>query len=286
MTFRTIKQIIPARRDDIGDLVTRRPLPSNGVPQIDPFLFLNHHGPQIYPPNNSGLPFGPHPHRGFETVTFILDGSLSHLDTGGGESIVGAGGVQWMTAGKGLIHAELSPHTFKEKGGPLEILQLWVNLPSKLKMVEPDYKEIPKEIIPTIKLSDGAAFRAVSGAPEAPKKSLIGTTLGLLTLSAGTRLELDIPDTHNILFYVISGHLQISQSKVSKWHLVEFDRDGDRLELTAENDCLILFGHSEPIGEPIFPYGPFVMNTREEIIKAVQDYESGLFGDPRSLAGK
>src|SRR4051812_5286602 len=102
MASRTVNALHPAYRDDIGDLVTRRPLPGPGLPQLDPFLFLNHHGPQTYPPNNKGLPFGPHPHRGFETVTFILEGELAHLDTGGHESIIGAGGAQWMTAGSGL----------------------------------------------------------------------------------------------------------------------------------------------------------------------------------------
>ena len=115
---RSVLRQHPAHRDDIGDLVTRRPVPGPGIEQIDPFLFLNHHGPQTYPPNNRGLPFGPHPHRGFETVTFILEGELAHNDSGGGESIIRAGGVQWMTAGSGLIHAELSPESFKRAGGP------------------------------------------------------------------------------------------------------------------------------------------------------------------------
>ena len=107
MAARTVRRTHAAYRDDIRDLVTRRPLPGPQLAQLDPFLFLNHHGPQTYPPNNHGLPFGPHPHRGFETVTFILEGELSHLDSGGHESVIRAGGVQWMTAGSGLVHAEL-----------------------------------------------------------------------------------------------------------------------------------------------------------------------------------
>src|SRR5438105_13152255 len=119
-------------------LVTRRPVPGPGLAQVDPFLFLNHHGPQTYQPGNCGLPFGPHPHRGFETVTFILAGSLAHYDTSGHESVIDAGGVQWMTAGSGLIHAEVSPPAFKRDGGALEILQLWINLPARLQMTPPD----------------------------------------------------------------------------------------------------------------------------------------------------
>src|SRR5947209_6888005 len=134
MSTRTVRALHVGVRDDIGDLVTRRPLPGHGVDQIDPFLFLNHHGPQTYPPGNRGLPFGPHPHRGFETVTFIIEGELAHRDTAGHESVIDGGGVQWMTAGSGLVHAELSPESFRRTGGPLDILQLWVNLPARLKM--------------------------------------------------------------------------------------------------------------------------------------------------------
>src|SRR5512139_1974320 len=137
--MRTVAALHPALRDDIADLVTRRPLPGPGLAQVDPFLFLNHHGPQVYPPENPGLPFGPHPHRGFETVTFILAGELAHRDTAGHESVIGAGGVQWMTAGSGLVHSELSPPEFRRRGGPLEILQLWINLPARLKMAPPAY---------------------------------------------------------------------------------------------------------------------------------------------------
>src|SRR5690349_23253713 len=134
MPAKTVLAQHAAYRDDIGDLQTRRPVPGPKVAQVDPFLFLNHHGPQIYPPNNGGLPFGPHPHRGFETVTFILEGDLTHKDSSGAASVIQEGGIQWMTAGSGLVHAEISSGKFKEEGGPLEILQLWVNLPSKFKM--------------------------------------------------------------------------------------------------------------------------------------------------------
>jgi quercetin 2,3-dioxygenase len=139
MTAKTVLALHAAQRDDIGDLTTRRPLPGSGLDQLDPFLLLNHHGPQTYGPNNSGLPFGPHPHRGFETVTFVLDGELAHRDSAGHESVITAGGVQWMTAGSGLVHEEVSPEAFRRDGGSLELLQLWVNLPGRLKMSPPRY---------------------------------------------------------------------------------------------------------------------------------------------------
>src|SRR5687768_9690885 len=132
-SLRTLKAIHKAEYDPIGGLVTYRAMPTRNFPmnRLDPFIFLNHHGRQVYPPGNPGLPFGPHPHRGFETVTFILEGELTHKDSSGAESVIREGGVQWMTAGSGLIHAEISSEVFKQKGGPLEILQLWVNLPAK-----------------------------------------------------------------------------------------------------------------------------------------------------------
>lgn len=154
-TNQAVRRVIaqhPAKRDDIGDLTTRRPLPGPGLDQLDPFLFLNHHGPQTYPANNHGLPFGPHPHRGFETVTFILEGSLAHADSARHQSVINAGGVQWMTAGSGIVHAEISPPEFLRDGGPLEILQLWVNLPARLKMSEPRYVGLQQESIPSIAL--------------------------------------------------------------------------------------------------------------------------------------
>ncbi|HLG41477.1 MAG TPA: pirin family protein, partial [Chitinophagaceae bacterium] len=155
--MRTIKGVHNAVYEPIADLVTYRAMPSPAIPMnaVDPFIFLNHHGWQEYSPENQGLPFGPHPHRGFETVTFILEGDLTHKDSNGNQSVILAGGVQWMVAGKGLIHAEISSDEFKSKGGPLEILQLWINLPAKYKMTEPFYKGLQKADIPEVLVDDG-----------------------------------------------------------------------------------------------------------------------------------
>lgn len=278
LNLRTVKEIIPAGRDDIGSLVTRRPLPSRGLPDLDPFLFLNHHGPQNYPQNNSGLPFGPHPHRGFETVTFIIEGSLSHHDTGGGESIVTTGGVQWMTAGRGLVHAELSPEAFKREGGPLEILQLWVNLPATLKMTEPRYIEVPAKAIDNIALAKGVNFKAVSGSDASPVQPHYDITLGTLAFEAADDIEIPIPSAHEILFYTIRGQVTLNGSEVPEWHLARLNRDGDAIQIDTSSDALILFGHAEPFGEPIVSHGPFVMNSAEEIRQAIIDYKDGKFG--------
>ena len=188
MQPRKVVRLHAAYRDDIADLVTRRPLPGPALPHLDPFLFLNHHGPQTYPPGNRGLPFGPHPHRGFETVTFILEGELSHLDSGGHESVIRAGGVQWMTAGRGLVHAELSPESFKRSGGSLAILQLWVNLPARLKMTQPAYVGLEAADIPKVDVPGGQielisdSFGGATG-PVAPASTCQANSKNCVALS-------------------------------------------------------------------------------------------------------
>jgi redox-sensitive bicupin YhaK (pirin superfamily) len=280
MTPKTLKRLHSAQRDDIGDLVTRRPLPGPAIPQLDPFLFLNHHGPQVYPANNRGLPFGPHPHRGFETVTFILDGELSHLDSGGHESVIGPGGVQWMTAGSGLVHAELSPASFKQSGGPLEILQLWVNLPGRLKMTTPNYLGLQGAQIPKVVVG-GTTIEVVSGEVAGvvgPFPSLIGIEMSVVRLAPGATLTLPVAQGRAVFVYVVSGEITIGGQRAPAWNLVELNDDGDIVQFDAEAGAVVLLGHAEPIGEPVFAHGPFVMNTREEIIQAIDDYNAGKFG--------
>ena len=281
MTGRKIRRRHAAYRDDIGELVTRRPLPGPGLQQIDPFLFLNHHGPQLYPPDNQGLPFGPHPHRGFETVTFILDGELAHRDTAGHESVIRAGGVQWMTAGRGLIHSELSPQDFMRCGGPLEILQLWVNLPARLKMTAPAYVGLQSEAIPALPTADGRGrvnlIAGRWGGAEGPIRSLTGVFMSTVELARGGSVDLADLGGRNVFLYVVRGRIDIGGASVAEHSLVELHDDGDRLAIRALDDAMLLFGHAQPIGEAVVAHGPFVMNTREEITQAIRDYQAGLF---------
>jgi redox-sensitive bicupin YhaK (pirin superfamily) len=282
MTLRTVKALHAALRDDIGDLVTRRPLPGPGVEQVDPFLFLNHHGPQTYPPGSSGLPFGPHPHRGFETVTFILEGSLAHYDSGGHESVIEAGGVQWMTAGSGLVHAEVSPEAFKRAGGPMEILQLWVNLPSRLKMTAPAYTGLQRADIPALARDDGrVTVNLIAGELEGEAgamRSLTGVFMSTVELQAGGRVTLPAPARRAVFLYVVRGELRVGGTAVDGFRLVELNDDGDAVGIEATSDAVVLFGHADPIGEPVVAHGPFVMTTREEIVQAIRDYQAGKFG--------
>ena len=281
MPARSVIALHPAHRDDIGDLVTRRPLPGPRLEQVDPFLFLNHHGPQTYRPGNRGLPFGPHPHRGFETVTFSLEGELTHLDSGGHESIIRAGGVQWMTAGSGLVHAELSPESFKRSGGPLEILQLWVNLPAPLKMTAPAYTGLQAADIPSFSVDEGRVrIEPISGdwlGHAGPFRSLTGVAMSVARLAPGGSLHVPVPAGRNVFLYVVRGELRVGGKNAPAHHLVELG-EGDSVALEADVETVALFGHADPIGEPVVSYGPFVMNTRAEIEQAIADYRAGKFG--------
>lgn len=288
--MRTIKQLHRAVSANIHDLVTYRALPTASVDYIDPFLFLNHHGPQVYPPHNQGLPFGPHPHRGMETVTFILEGDIAHYDSGGHISVIAAGGVQWMTAGRGLIHAEVSFGEFKERGGPLEILQLWINLPARRKMTEPWYDGKQKAEIPERWLDNGRVkLQLISGEmvfPGEEQASLpaafqtgSGVTLGTLFFSTGGKLTMQVPADHSIFFYVVRGAVKVNGVEVALRHLAEFNHDGTDLVMESVGEAVLLLGHAAPLHEPVVSGGPFVMNTDEEIRQAYIDYQAGAFGD-------
>jgi quercetin 2,3-dioxygenase len=277
MTTRTIRRQHPPHREDIGDLVTRRP--AHAMEQVNPFLFINHHGPQVYPPHNAGLPFGPHPHRGFETVTFIVEGSLVHRDTAGHESAITAGGIQWMTAGRGIEHSETSSAEFLEHGGPLEILQLWINLPSRLKMSEPRYIGLQENEIPSFE-EEGANVRLIAGqwkSQAAPIQSLTGHTLVTVRIRRGASITLPAPQHRTVFFYVVKGEVTIGGESVREFQLAEMENDGDAIEVQALTDALLIFGHAEPLNEPIAAYGPFVMNTRDEITRTIHEYQLGGF---------
>ena len=281
--MRSIKKIHDAEYSLIGDLITYSPLPTENLEHIDPFLFLNHHGPQVYPPQNNGLPFGPHPHRGMETVTFIMEGDILHKDTGGHESIINTGGVQWMTAGKGLIHAEYSSRAFKQKGGNLEILQLWINLPAKLKSITPYYTGKQKEEIPIINLDNGnIAIDLISGDWENNKgafESLTNVFLSTIFFKFGSKLKTKVSVNRNIFFYMVRGNLIVNNRNIHSRQLAEFNNDNEEIEIAATSDCVLLFGHAEPFNEPIVAQGPFVMNTVEEIQEAYSDYRKGKYGN-------
>jgi redox-sensitive bicupin YhaK (pirin superfamily) len=287
--MKTIKAKHKALYEPIADLVTYRAMPTPTVPMnmLDPFIFLNHHGYQEYYPRNAGLPFGPHPHRGFETVTFILEGDLTHKDTTGVVSVIKKGGVQWMTAGRGLIHAEVSSEEFKARGGPLEILQLWVNLPAQFKLTEPKYVGLQKEEIPVVELDNGnATLHAVSGnwnGTDGAFKPLTDIHLSFIDFKEGGRMQVEIPKEQSVFLYIVKGELKINGDFAQIHHLVDFNHDGQVIEMKATTDAIILFGYATPFHEPFFAYGPFVMNTRKEVEQAYEDMKNGKFGNAEDL---
>ena len=205
-----------------------------------------------------------------------------HKDTGGHESVIGAGGVQWMVAGRGLIHAEVSSQDFKKQGGDLEIMQLWLNLPARLKMAEPFYLGLQKEDIPSISLNEGkVSLDLISGKWEETKAAFQPQTevfLSTISFKEGGEVTLAVPEAHNIFFYVIRGKLRVNGQLSQALELVEFNNDAQQFNVVAESDSLLLFGHALPFNEPVVAQGPFVMNTEQEIQQAYQDYQQGKFG--------
>lgn len=283
--MRSIRKIYKAINAPMGNLITFRALPTNEIESIDPFLFLNHHGPQVYAPDNTGLPFGPHPHRGFETLTFILSGDVMHKDSGGGNSTIKAGGIQWMTAGSGLIHAEVSSEAFKKAGGEVEILQLWLNLPARLKMTAPHYVGLQKDQIPQLSLGQGKVKVNVisgnwgeQGEINGPVNSLSGIAMSSIELQQGGVFQTSVKASRNIFFYVVRGKVQVNGETAAFRNLVEFGNEGEEIRIEALEDAVLLFGHAEPFNEPVVAHGPFVMNTQEEIRQAMVDYQMGRMG--------
>ncbi len=289
--MKIIKGLHKSEYAPIDDLETYRAMPTHSIPmnRLDPFIFLNHHGPQQYSANNNGLPFGPHPHRGFETVTFIVEGDLIHKDNAGGASTIHAGGIQWMRAGSGLVHNEVSSEEFKQNGGALEILQLWVNLPAKYKMEAPKYTGLQKNDIPTIQLDhDGLVNGSIISGEwlqsKGPIEPLTDIHLATLNFKAEGRYSISIPADKNVFLYVVKGRMRINGEAAETHHLVEFSYEGLMIEMKALEDSFIIFGYATPYKEPFVAYGPFVMNTQEEIMQAYEDYHGGKFGNEKAFA--
>ncbi|RZA10113.1 MAG: pirin family protein, partial [Lysobacteraceae bacterium] len=205
-----------------------------------------------------------------------------HRDSGGHESVINEGGVQWMTAGSGLVHAEVSPASFLESGGPLEILQLWVNLPSRLKMTAPRYTGLQKDAIPALPTPDGRGtvnlIAGDWGGRSGPFASLTGVFMSTVNLRDGGAVSFPGVGGRNVFLYVVSGSVRVGGDVAQQHRLIELSDAGDSVDITADADTVLLFGHAQPIGEPVVSHGPFVMNTREEIQQAARDYMDGKFG--------
>jgi len=252
---------------------------------ISPFLLLDHAGPTQFPPSQHLRGVGQHPHRGFETVTIVYKGEVSHHDSTGQGGTIGEGEVQWMTAGRGIIHEEYHSEHFAQHGGDFEMVQLWVNLPAKDKMTVPKYQAITNADIPEVRLGDAGTAKLIAGELDGvigAASTFSPINLWDVRLNQGAEHTFDLPESHNLLVLVLDGKILVNdKDEAGAAQLVTFHRGGSQLTITAQTSAKILILSGEPLNEPIVGYGPFVMNTREEIIQAVQDVQSSKFGQIR-----
>lgn len=250
---------------------------------ISPFLMMDYAGPVVFPPTEKKLGVGEHPHRGFETVTIVYSGEVEHRDSAGGGGTIREGDVQWMTAASGLVHEEFHGREFAKTGGRFEMVQLWVNLPAKDKMSRPRYQGIKSESIPVIKLKDNAgSVRVIAGQYEeghGPAKTFSPINLWDIRLKKNNEYEFQVPEDHTTALFVLSGKIQIGDGILKEAELGVLEKEGTLFKVKVLEDTTMLLLGGEPFNEPIVGYGPFVMNTYDEIKQAFIDYESGRMGN-------
>jgi len=259
-----------------------RPFPTARLDHLDPFLLLDRMGPATHGPGEAkGAP--DHPHRGFETVTYVLEGAIEHGDSQGNHGRIGAGDVQWMTAGSGVVHSEMPSAEIRRDGGRMHGFQLWVNLPRRDKMMKPRYQELRASEIPTATSADGMTTVTVIAGESLGTRASIDTRTPIIylhvRLAAGARFTQAVPSTYNAFAFIISGEAAFADHTARENDAVIFERDGDEVFITSAGGAELLLIAGVPLNEPIARYGPFVMNTPGEIRQAMIDYQSGRFGE-------
>ncbi len=248
--------------------------------ELSPFLLLDYGGPAEFPPTSERLGVGPHPHRGFETVTIVFDGEVEHRDSSGAGGRIGPGDVQWMTAGRGVVHEEFHGREFARRGGPFEMAQLWVNLPRKDKLTAPRYQEIHAAQIPSVE-HGGARVRVIAGeldGARGPALTFSPLDVWDLRVERAGSLELPSPDGHTAALVVLSGEVRIGAATVREAQVARFERRGAGLRVEASAGAHLLFLGGQPLDEPVVGRGPFVMNTEAEIWQAIADFQAGRMG--------
>lgn len=277
---RSIKTIVNSKETLEGEgVLVHRAFPNGALREIDPFLLLDEMGPRDFAPDQlSGFP--DHPHRGFETVTYMLEGQFEHRDSQGHAGRLSPGDVQWMTAGSGVVHSETPAKDFAQKGGRMHGFQLWVNLPRRDKMMQPRYQEVPSQKIPVAQ-GKNVKVHVIAG-ESLGKKAVIDTRTPIMylhvALKQGARFEQKVPADYNAFAYVVNGSGTFGGKKASMGQVVVFGKDGDSVSVSAETDLSMLLIGGAPLNEPVARYGPFVMNTAEEIQQAIEDYSQGKMG--------
>lgn len=269
----------------VGDgFHVRNLFPSNDLDhQISPFLLLDYAGPTFFPPSDQPHGVREHPHRGFETVTIVYQGAIAHRDSAGNHGVIGPGDVQWMTAASGIVHEEMHEREFTKKGGVMEMAQLWVNLPKEYKMSNPRYQTILNSDIPVASLSEkGGTLRVIAGnfsGDSGPAKTFTPINLYDVRLKAGHVATLSLPQDYTTAIFLLKGNVILNNANsLQEAELALFDLEGEDICARASEDTTLLVLNGEPIREPIARYGPFVMNTREELIQAATDYQGGKMG--------
>ena len=285
MTSNTIKRAGRSHFVDMGPIRLRQPFPTQHIKMIDPFVLLHHYGP--YEINEERNPFdlGPHPHRGFEPITFLVQGEQLHRDSLGHESVVKAGDVQWTTAGRGIIHAEGPTKDFVKKGGTLEGIQLWLNLPAEKKMIEANYQHAKHEEFNVIISEDKKVeTRIIAGTLDNSFGRIATQTpvnAFMIDAKAGGQQTINFKSAQQGLLYLLNGKVVINTSEIlelDKNQLLEFNQDGDGFSIEAQTDSKLLFLSGKPIDETVITYGPYVMNTQTELLEAMRDYQQGKMG--------
>lgn len=283
--YKSIKHLGESTLVNMGPISLRQPIPSENLENMDPFLLLHHYGPYAISEFNNPFDLGPHPHRGFEPITLLFQGEQLHRDSLGNESVVKAGDVQWTTAGSGIIHAEGPTKSFIRKGGDLEGIQLWLNLPAKDKMMTPNYQHIKADQMPIVKDASGTiTVKVVAGNLEG-KKGLISTQTEVNVFMIETTgegvMEVALPSNHESCLYLLDGEAIIQNTErlvKNENQIAVFSTEGDtiRFQVTKESKLVLLSG--VPIKEKIVQYGPYVMNTQTELLEAMRDFQQGKMG--------
>jgi len=284
---RSVEVVVPPREPHfVGDgFRVHNFMPSAyrlDMERMDPFIVMDYNSKHYFEPSDHQRGVGVHPHRGFETVTIAYKGRIAHHDSSGGGGIIGEGDVQWMTAGAGILHKEYHEESFSKKGGIFQMVQLWVNLPAASRMTQPTYQGIKKSEMPALPLPGGGTARLIAGSfmgAIGPANTHSPMHVLNLELNADEEVALSLPSDYNTALLIIEGSLVINGTvKAAVDHFVLMDNDGESFAIKANENAVVLVLSGKPLKEPIVAHGPFVMNTREQIIQAYQDFNASKFG--------
>ncbi len=285
MKLNSIKNVGRSDFVNMGPIRLRQPLPTHSLDMVDPFILLHHYGP--YEINEKSNPFdlGPHPHRGFEPITFLVQGEQLHRDSLGHESVVKAGDVQWTTAGRGIVHAEGPTKDFVKKGGVIEGIQLWLNLPAEKKMISANYQHVRHEDFNVVLSDDGKVDTRIIAGEFSNIYGKIATQTAvnayMIDAKSGGRQTFIFSKLHQGMLYLLKGKVVINDSEtleLNENQLIKFNQDGEGYTIEAEDESLLLFLSGEPLNEEVATYGPYVMNTQTELLEAMRDYQMGKMG--------